>query len=132
MSNIASKAPRDTVTIVALLTFATRPDAGQTVETLHEECDFAFYALDELEIPRNDMRTVGMYVRLVRLQLPVDSHEAELASENSRLYNEELAAWVRHQIAEYDAGTMPPNKIELFNRCAPGWNDADARRACGR
>lgn len=132
MMNGTSNRPRDTVTVVALLTFATQPPIGLSVDDLHETCDLALYALDELELPRNDMRLVGNYVRVVHLRLPVDSHEADLACRNSQRYNNDLTEWARQQIDDYDAGTMLPSRIELFDRCMPGWKDAEARRACGR
>lgn len=131
MMNGTSNRPRDTVTVVAPLTFATQPAVGLSLDDLHETCDLALYALDELELPRNDRRTVGNYVRVVHLRLPVDSHEADLASRNSQRCNNDLTEWARQQIDDYDAGTMLPSRIELFDRCIPGWNDAEARRACG-
>lgn len=80
MTNGTSNLPIETVTVVALLVFENQPPIGMTAPRLHETCDLALYALDELELPRNDLRTVGNFVRVVQLRLPADSHEADLAA----------------------------------------------------
>lgn len=132
MANTTCPGSADTVSVVALLVFAERPPTGLSAEGLHETCNGALYALDVVELPTTDRVSDGCYVRVVRLQVPVDSHEADLASENSDAYVSALAEWAGRQIDEYDAGTMPQTKVDRFNRSAPGWNDAEARRACGR
>jgi len=130
--NTSNQEPKETVSVVALLTFEERPATGLSVERLHETCDAALYALNVTELPTTNPAAVGMYARVVNLKVPVDSQEAELAWQNSDAYADALADWAGRQIDEYDAGTMPTAKIDRFDRCAPGWNDAEARRACGR
>lgn len=132
MTNSTSQGSRDTVSVMALLTFVDRPATGLSADRLHETCDAALYALHVVELPSSERAADGCFDRVVRLQVPVDSHEADLASQNSNAYLRALAEWAGRQIDDYDAGIMPQAKIDRFNHCSPGWNDAEARRACGR
>ena len=88
MSEIAADADAETARIAVLMAFGTQPKRDADTDWLLAHCDAATYALATDHLPTGGWISQGYpYECAAMVTVPVHSHEAESAANNSSLLN---------------------------------------------
>lgn len=85
------------------------------------------FAKSSLDAPVGVFKRGGHVERIVRIEVPVDGFEHQMAKSSARLHENALAHQLAVLVRAFDTGRLSDVKVAVLEHLSPGWRSAEAR-----